>query len=212
MALIMAAVAPPRLEARSVNIEYSTPGHPVDVKVEMDYTTAVSNTNQTSKQVGGLERQIRRGEEMGAGNVDEEYALEEILTPPRRGKESEMVEEDLSEQEQSSDDDDEPSDESNSDTETPSKTNWEKQYSASVEASIDVAGRDNCVLVFQSLWERVRKAESDAGFAERMRIMIQMKNMKSIWHVRCVEIIVSCELIFISRMLIWCVRYDVNGG
>lgn len=147
MALIMAAVAPPRLETRSVNIEYSTPGHPVDVKVEREYTTAVLNTNQTSKQVGGLERQVRRGEEMEVDNVDEEHAVEEILTPPRRrGKGSEMVEEDLSEQEQSSED--EHSDESNSGAETPSKTNWEKQYSASVEASIDVAARDNCVLVF----------------------------------------------------------------
>lgn len=41
------------------------------------------------------------------------------------------------------------------------------------------------------------KAESDTGFAERMRIMTQMKNMKSIWHVQCVEIIVSCEINFI---------------
>lgn len=210
MALMMAAVAPLRLEARSVNIEYSTPGHPVDVKVEREYTTAVSNTNQTSKQVGDLERQIRREEEMEVDNVNKDYAREAVLTPPRRrGKESDMVEEDLSEQEQSSDD--EPSDESNSDTETPSKTNWEKQYSASVAASIDVAGRDNCVLVFHSLWKRVRKAESDAGFAERMRIMTQMKSMKSIWHVQCVEIIVSCELVFTSRILIWCVRY-VTGG
>lgn len=38
-----------------------------------------------------------------------------------------------------------------------------------------------------------------------------MKNMKSIWHVLCVEIIVSCEIIFISRMLID-VRYDVDDG
>lgn len=149
MALIMAAVAPPRLEARSVNIEYSTPGHPVDVKVEREYTTSVSNTNQASKQVGGLERQIRLGAEMEVDKVDEEYAVEEILTPPRRrGKGSEMVEEDISEQEQSSED--ERSDESNSDAETPSKTNWGGQYSASVEASIDIAGRDNCVLVFHS--------------------------------------------------------------
>lgn len=140
MAFIMAAVAPPRLEARSVNIEYSTAGHPVDVKVEREYTTAVSNTNQTLKQVGGLERQIQRGEEMEVDNVDEESAVEEILT-----KDSEVVEDDISEQEQSSED--EHSDESNSFPETPSKTNWEKKYSASVEESIDVAGRDNCVLV-----------------------------------------------------------------
>lgn len=147
MALIMAAVAPPRLEARSVNIEYSTPGHPVDVKVEREYKNAVSNTKQTSKQVGGLERKIRRREEMEVENVDEDYAVEEVLTPPRRrGKGPEMVKEDTSEQEQSSED--EHSDESNSDTETPSKTNWEKHYSESVEASIDIAGRDNCVLVY----------------------------------------------------------------
>lgn len=31
--------------------------------------------------------------------------------------------------------------------------------------------------------------------------MTQMKNLKSIWHVQCVEIIVSCEIVFISRML-----------
>lgn len=146
MALIMAAIAPPRLEARSVNIEYSTAGHPVDVKVEREYTTAVSNINQTAKQVGGLERQIRRGEDMEVDNVDEEYAVEEKLTQPRRrAKGSDLFEEDLSELEPSSED--EHSDESNSVAETPSKTNWEKQYSASVEASIDVAGRDNCVLV-----------------------------------------------------------------
>lgn len=149
MALIMAAVVPPRLEARSVNIEYSTAGHPVDVKVEREYSTAVPNTNQTLKQAGGSERQIQRGEEMEVDNVDEESAVEEILTQPsRRGKASELVGDDLSEQEQSSDE--EQSDESNSVAETPSKTNWKKQYSASVEASIDVAGRDNCVLVLHS--------------------------------------------------------------
>lgn len=149
MALIMAAVAPPRLEARSVNIEYSTAGHPVDVKVERKYRTAGSKTNQASKQVGGLEIQIQRGEEMEVDTVDEEYADEEILAPQRRrGKGSEVVEEDISEQGQSSDD--EHSDEFNSDAETPSKTNWEKPYSVSVDASIDVAARDNCVLVFHS--------------------------------------------------------------
>lgn len=148
MALIMAAVAPPRLEARSVNIEYSTAGHPMDVKVEREYTTAVTNKNQSSKQVGGLERQIQRGVEMEVDNVAEESAVEETPTQPRnRGKGSEVVEDDISEQEQSSED--EHSDESNSVAETPSKTNWEKRYRASVEASIDVAGRDNCVLVLQ---------------------------------------------------------------
>lgn len=148
MALIMAAVAPPRLEARSVNIEYSTAGHPVDVKVEREYTTAVTNKNQPLKQVGGLERQIQRGVEMEVDIVAEESVVEETLTQPRnRGKGSEVVEDDISEQEQSSED--EHSDESNSVAETPSKTNWEKRYRASVEASIDVAGRDNCVLVLQ---------------------------------------------------------------
>lgn len=29
--------------------------------------------------------------------------------------------------------------------------------------------------------------------------MTQMKNMKNIWHVRCVEITVSFEIVFISR-------------
>lgn len=148
MALIMAAVAPPRLEARSVNIEYSTAGHPVDVKVEREYTTAVTNKNQPLKQVGGLERQIQRGVEMEVDIVAEVSVVEETLTQPRnRGKGSEVVEDDISEQEQSSED--EHSDESNSVAETPSKTNWEKRYRASVEASIDVAGRDNCVLVLQ---------------------------------------------------------------
>lgn len=47
--------------------------------------------------------------------------------------------------------------------------------------------------------KRSVRAESDAGFAERMRIMTQMKNMKSIWHVRCVEITVSFEIVLISR-------------
>lgn len=151
MALIMAAIAPPRLEARSVNIEYSTTaGHPVDVKVEREYTNAVSKKNQSSKQVGGLEGQIQRGEEMEVDNVAEESAVEETLTQPKnRGKGSEVVEDDISGQEQSSED--EHSDESNSVAGTPSKTNWEKRYSASasVEASIDVASRDNCVLVLQ---------------------------------------------------------------
>lgn len=31
--------------------------------------------------------------------------------------------------------------------------------------------------------------------------MTQMKNLKSIWHVRCVEIIVSYEIILISRFV-----------
>lgn len=196
MALIMAAVAPPRL---SVNIEYSTAGHPVDVKVEREYTTAVTNKNKSSKQVGGLERQIQRGVEMEVDNVAEESAVEETLTQPRnRGKASEVVEDNISEQEQSSED--EHSDESNSVAETPSKTNWEKPYRASVEASIDVAGRDNCVLVLHTACGKESvKAESDAGFAERMRIMTQMKNMKNIWHVRCVEITVSFEIVFISH-------------
>lgn len=144
MALIMAAVAPRGLEARSVNIEYSTASHPVDVKVEREYTNAVSNKSQSSKQVGGLERQIQRGEEMEVDNVAEESVVEETLTQPKnRGKGSEVVEDDISGQEQSSED--EHSDESNSVADTPSKTKWEKRYSASVEASIDIAARDNCV-------------------------------------------------------------------
>lgn len=131
-----------------MNIEYSTAGHPVDVKVEREYTHAVSNKSQSSKQVGSLERQIQRGEEMEVDNLAEESAVEETLTQPKnRGKGSEVVEDDISGQEQSSED--EHSDESNSVADTPSKTNWEKQYSASVEASIDVAARDNCVLVLQ---------------------------------------------------------------
>lgn len=43
--------------------------------------------------------------------------------------------------------------------------------------------------------------------------MTQMKILKSIWHVRCVEIIVSFENFFISRCVnLVCVRYDVDDG
>ncbi len=154
VALRMAAIAPPQLEVRTLNLEYATASLSMDVKAEgqpgTDYTTAGSSASTAIEQAGDLGEAV-----LGRGAMEEDNVEEEEVAklPKRRRKESdaEIVEEDMSDPEGSSEEEDtHDSDKDSSDAETPSAKTWWKHQRESVDASVDVASRNNCVLVFHS--------------------------------------------------------------
>lgn len=153
MAVTMAAVAPAHLEARTVNIEYGTTGHEVDATrvadPELEYSMPHALAAETQHLLEGSDGDAASGSEVEADNLDDEEDADEVVKMPGRREESddEVLEEDLSEPEASSGDDDQETNKSSSDAESAVTEKWEGASEGAEDASVEVANRNNCVLV-----------------------------------------------------------------
>ena len=152
----MAAVAPAQLESRTVNIEYEIVNGEVDAEgeedLEIDFTIGDdAPMSESQDQAEGSDRDTDSGSEEEMDNLDDEDDPEEIVKVASRRKESddEVVEEDLSEVEASSVENDHDTDKSSSDEES-AVAEWEGGSEGADNASVEVANRNNCVLVFMS--------------------------------------------------------------
>lgn len=156
VARTMAAVAPAQLESRTVNIEYDILNGEVDAEGEedpgVDFTMGDAPTSELQDQVEGLDGDTDSGSEVEIDNLEDDDDLEEITKVASRRKESddEVIEEDLSEVEASSVEHDHDTDKSSSDEESVVAEEWEGGSEGADNASVEVANRNNCVLVFSS--------------------------------------------------------------
>lgn len=152
VARMMAAVAPAQLEPRTVNIEYGIVHNEVDAEggedVGVDFTMGNAPTIELQDQVEGSDGDTDSGSEVEMGNLEDEDDLEEIVKVASRRKESddEVNEEDLSEVEASSVENDHDTDKSSSDEES-AVPEWEGASEGADNVSVEVANRNNCVLV-----------------------------------------------------------------
>lgn len=156
MSRTMAAVAPAQLESRTVNIEYEIVNGEVDAEGEEDLEIGFTigddaPMSELQDQAEGSDRDTDSGSEVEMDNLDDEDDPEEIVKVASRRKESddEVVEEDLSEVEASSVENDHDTDKSSSDEES-AVAEWEGGSEGADNASVEVANRNNCVLVFMS--------------------------------------------------------------
>lgn len=152
----MAAVAPAQLESRTVNIEYDLGNGEVDAEgeedPEIDFTMGDAPASELQDHVEGSDGDTDSGSEVDIENLEDEDDPEEIVKVASRRKESddEVVEEDLSEVEASSVENDHDTDKSSSDEESAVAEEWEGGSEGADNASVEVANRNNCVLVFLS--------------------------------------------------------------
>lgn len=156
VARTMAAVAPAQLESRTVNIEYDIINSEVDAEGEedadIDFTIGDPPTSELQGQGSGSDEDTDSGSEVEIDNLEDEDDPEEIVKVASRRKESddEVIEEDLSEAEASSVENDHETDKSSSDEESAVAEEWEGGSEGADNASVEVANRNNCVLVFIS--------------------------------------------------------------
>lgn len=152
----MAAVAPAQLESRTVNIEYDIINSEMDAEgeedPEVDFTMGDAPTSELQDQVGGSNGDTDSGSEVEMDNLEDEDDPEPTVRVASRRKESddEVIEEDLSEVEASSVENEHDTDKSSSDEESAVAEEWEGGSEGADNASVEVANRNNCVLVFIS--------------------------------------------------------------
>ncbi|MCJ1429551.1 hypothetical protein MMC29_007466, partial [Sticta canariensis] len=152
---MMAAVAPAQLEPRTVNIEYGIVNNEVDAEGEedigVDFTMGDAPTIELQDQVEGSDGDTDSGSEVEMENLEDEEDPEEMVKVASRRKESddEVNEEDLSEVEASSVENDHDTDKSSSDEES-AVPEWEGASEGADNVSVEVANRNNCVLVIIS--------------------------------------------------------------
>lgn len=166
VARMMAAVAPAHLESRIVNIEYDIVNNEVDAEGEedheVDFTMGDALTSELQDQVEGSDGDTDSGSEVEMDHLEDEDDPEEMVKVASRRKDSddEVVEEDLSEAEASSVENDHDTDKSSSDEESAVAEEWEGGSEGADNASVEVANRNNCVLVSISPFRPIGAATS----------------------------------------------------
>lgn len=158
MAVTMAAVAPARLEARTVNIAYGATSSDVDATgaedADLDYPMTDMLAEEAQGPLEGSDGDAESGSEVDGDNLDDEEDAEEMVKLPTKRAESDddVLEEDLSEPDASSGDDDHETDKSSSDAESAVSEKWEGGSEGAEDASVEVANRNNCMLVYPSIF------------------------------------------------------------
>ena len=196
MALNMAAVAPAQFDRRMVAVDYTLTESAVDTEREedlrIDYTMRETFNGEAQDLNEGAKGDSKSGSREDDDLLENEEDAEEVrISSKHRESDDEVIEEDLSEPEVSSLDNDHDTDKSSSDGESAVVAEWEGGSETAEMAS--VANRNNCVLVVLYMSGSVNTLTQSIVSAVRMRNMIQMKNLRSTWHVRFVGIIVSVE-------------------
>ena len=166
MAVTMAAVAPAHLEARTVNIEYGATSSELDTTgagdPDLDYPIADALAEEAQDPLEDSDGDAESGSEVDGDNLDDEEDAEEIVKLPSRRVESddEVMEEDLSEPDASSGDDDHETEKSSSDAESAVTEKWEGGSEGAEDASVEVANRNNCVLLYPSVFSKKKKTKT----------------------------------------------------
>lgn len=196
MAVNMAAVAPAQFDRRMVAVDYTLTESAVDTEREedlrIDYTMRETFNGEAQDLNEGAKGDSKSGSREDDDLLENEEDAEEVrISSKHRESDDEVIEEDLSEPEVSSLDNDHDTDKSSSDGESAVVAEWEGGSETAEMAS--VANRNNCVLVVLYMSGSVNTLTQSIVSAVRMRNMIQMKNLRSTWHVRFVGIIVSVE-------------------
>jgi hypothetical protein len=199
----MAAVAPAQFETCGGNLNYDEIGRDAEPladgksKVGLALDRSGRAENPSTTEAPGAEAHIVSGKENDGRGGEGLARAAKFSNGKSQRDDDAAAEEELSNAEMSSAEEKHDSDKSFSDADSVIAEEWEGGSQAADAVELEVANRNNCMLVSWILEIFLvflgQKLIQRKDFVVKMKSMTLTKNMKSTWHVQYAEIIVSCE-------------------
>lgn len=216
----MAAVAPAQYETRTVNLEYSpircdaeaTGEQKLKAGIILEKPVKIKNRAATEiTQTGLLSGGERKDDSLSSGESGAGAA--NLSNGKPQSDDVTAEEEFLHHVEKSLAGKKDGSDKSFGEADSGVAEDWESRNEAVGKAEVEVANRNNCMLVFSHQKKKIFAYLNEEAYGNtvsvfKTRSTTQAKNMKNIWHVRCAEITVSCRAFKLSnqRLASWISR------